>query len=57
VTGEPLPFAADQASWTEPLPAVALVRTGALGTAAGVADIALEAGPVPMPFVAVTVNV
>jgi hypothetical protein len=52
-----LPFAADQPTRTLPFEGAALVRTGALGTAAGVADKAFEAGPVPTPFVAVTVNV
>ena len=37
-------------------PAVAEVRVGAAGTVAGVADRAFEAGPVPTPLVAVTVN-
>jgi hypothetical protein len=39
------------------LPGAALVSTGAVGTAAGVADIEFDAGPVPTPFVAVTVKV
>ena len=56
-TGEPFPFAADHASVALPLPATALVRVGAVGTAAGVADSELDAGPVPTPFVAATVKV
>jgi hypothetical protein len=40
------------------LPAVALTHVGALGTSAGVTGVeGLEAGPVPVAFAAVTVNV
>ena len=56
-TGEPFPFAADHASVALPLPATALVRVGAVGTAAGVAESAFDAAPVPIAFVAVTVKV
>jgi hypothetical protein len=39
-----------------PLPAEAVLITGALGTVAGVTSIALEALPVPIVLVAVTVK-
>ena len=54
---EPPSFGADQTSVTLPLPAVAERSAGAPGVVAGVADIALEAGPVPTALVAVTVKV
>jgi len=60
VTGEPFGAAAVHASVTLPLPAVALLSVGAPGVldgAEGVADMAFDAGPVPIAFVAVTVNV
>jgi len=44
----------DRLAW--PSPAVALSRIGAPGTVAGVAVKAFEAGPVPTPLVAVTLN-
>ena len=56
-TGDPFAAAADQPSVTLPLPATALVKPGAPGKPAGVADIEFDAGPVPTAFVAVTVNV
>jgi hypothetical protein len=41
-----------------PLPAVAVPVVGASGTVVGVIELeAADAEPVPMPFVAVTVNV
>jgi hypothetical protein len=56
VTGEPFAAAADQASVTVLLPATALFSVGAPGRPAGVAASAFEAAPVPLAFVAVTVN-
>jgi hypothetical protein len=56
VTGEPFAAAADQPSVTLLLPATALFSVGAPGRPAGVADSAFEAAPVPLAFVAVTVN-
>src|SRR3990172_1192226 len=52
----PLLAGADQSRMTWPLPAVALLRTGAPGTVLGVAERALEASPVPAALVAVTVK-
>jgi hypothetical protein len=56
VTAEPFAAAADQDNATLALPATALFNDGAPGSVAGVADIAFEAAPVPIAFVAVTVN-
>jgi hypothetical protein len=44
----------ERLTWASP--AVVVSRVGAPGTVAGVADSALDAGPVPTPFVAVTVK-
>ena len=52
----PLDAGADQARLTWPLLGVAVFSVGAPGTVRGVADRAFEAAPVPMAFVAVTVN-
>jgi hypothetical protein len=56
VTAEPFAAAADQDNATLALPATALFNVGAPGTPAGTADKAFETGPVPIAFVAVTVN-
>ena len=59
VIGDP-PLLAGGANLTvaAPLPGVAMTARGAVGTVAGVTALdGADAGPVPTPFVAVTVNV
>ena len=47
-----------KATEADPLPGVAVPMVGAPGTVAGVTELeAAEAAPVPVPLVAVTVNV
>jgi hypothetical protein len=47
-----------QETWTAPLPRTTVTPVGGSGTVAGVtADDAVEAGPIPTSFVAVTVKV
>ena len=52
----PSELGADHARATCPLPGVAVLSVGALGTALGVADSEFEGAPVPAAFVAVTLN-
>ena len=52
----PFEAGADHDRLTCVLPAVAVLRVGALGTVRGVAERAFDAAPVPAAFVALTVK-